>query len=80
MARTWNSCVPSSTVKNTAGETHGAHSAPLKEHSNVEPGWSATNEKTAVSLFEKNGGFDSERRDRRRHDLERRPRPASGRR
>src|SRR5688572_11779987 len=50
VARTSSSYVPFSSVKNTAGEVHGAHSAPLKAHSNVEPGWSATNSKAAVSL------------------------------
>jgi hypothetical protein len=50
--------VPFSTVKKTSGEEHGAHSAPLKEHSNVESGWLASNVKSAVSLSLNAGGVD----------------------
>src|SRR5688500_10902722 len=58
VARDSSSDVPSSSVKNTAGEEHGAHSAPLKAHSNVEPGWFDVKVKIAVSLSLNTPGVD----------------------
>src|SRR5918992_1319946 len=58
VARTSSSYVPFSRVKKTAGEEHGAHSAPSKAHSNVEPGWFASNVKIAFSWSLNAGGFD----------------------
>src|SRR5688572_513233 len=56
VARTSSSYVPFSRVKNTCGEVHDAHSAPLKAHSNVEPGWLDMNVKRAVSASLNAGG------------------------
>src|SRR5918992_3416277 len=58
VARTSSSYVPFSRVKKTCGEEHGAHSAPLKAHSNVEPSWLEVNVKTAVSASLNAGGVN----------------------
>ena len=50
VAWTWNSCSPLSTTQAAAGDVQRRNSAPSKEHSNVEPCWSAPKTKTAFSL------------------------------
>src|SRR5688500_14758397 len=59
VARTANSYMPFTSVKYTAGELHGAHSATLNERLNVVKGWSAVKMTLAASLSRKTPGVDA---------------------